>query len=102
MNVHARFEEQVSLAQTYAEDGAFFSAARVLRRLASELEAHLTASLREIGIEPPPAGEPELLAPLKSMVAAYRDDCPDEEQPSMVREALTAIANAEAVLPSPT
>lgn len=40
MNIHERAAERISLAQTYAEDGAFRSAARVLRQLANELEAH--------------------------------------------------------------
>lgn len=40
MNIHERASELVSLAQTYAEDGAFRSSARTLRRLADELEAH--------------------------------------------------------------
>ena len=40
MNIHEKIAEQVSLAQTYAEDGAFRSAARVLRVLAQEVQQH--------------------------------------------------------------
>ena len=40
MNIHERIEEQVDLAKCYAEDGAFISAARVLRGLAQEVQAH--------------------------------------------------------------
>lgn len=43
MNIHKRAAELVSLAQTYAEDGAFRSSARILRKLANELEAHAEA-----------------------------------------------------------
>lgn len=43
MNIHERIEEQTSLAKSYAEDGAFFSAARVLRGLALEVQAHALA-----------------------------------------------------------
>jgi len=38
--IHDRIKEQTELAKTYAEDGAFLSAARVLRQLAADLEAH--------------------------------------------------------------
>lgn len=40
MAIHQDFDESVDLARTYAEDGAFNSAARVLRQLAERLEAH--------------------------------------------------------------
>jgi hypothetical protein len=40
MSIHERIAERVSLAETYAKDGAFLSAARVLRELAADLEAH--------------------------------------------------------------
>jgi hypothetical protein len=40
MNIHERIAEQTSLAATYAEDGAFNSAARVLRELALTVQAH--------------------------------------------------------------
>lgn len=43
MNIHERMEEQISLAKCYAEDGAFASAARVLRGLALEVQAHAEA-----------------------------------------------------------
>jgi len=44
MTIHERFKERVELAQTYAEDGAFMSAARVLRELSRELQAHAEAT----------------------------------------------------------
>lgn len=40
MNIHERIAEQTSLAATYAKDGAFSSAARVLRELAITVQAH--------------------------------------------------------------
>lgn len=40
MDMRERIKEQTSLAQAYADDGAYFSAARVLRELASEVKAH--------------------------------------------------------------
>lgn len=50
MNIHERISEQTDLAKTYAEDGAFRTAARVLRNLAEEIEAHDQAT----GFAPPP------------------------------------------------
>lgn len=44
MNVHERIKEQVDLAKIYAEDGAFHSAAKVLRKLADEVEQHAKAT----------------------------------------------------------
>jgi hypothetical protein len=44
MNIHERIAEQTDLAKTYAEDGAFRTAARVFRNLADEIEAHDTAT----------------------------------------------------------
>lgn len=38
--IHDDFEESVSLARTYAEDGAFHSASRVLQALAGRLKRH--------------------------------------------------------------
>lgn len=38
--IHARFIERIQLAQIYAEDGEFHSAARVLNQLSDELKAH--------------------------------------------------------------
>lgn len=40
MNIHERIDERASLAKTYAEDGAFRSAARVLAELSAELVKH--------------------------------------------------------------
>lgn len=41
--IHDVMTEKVELAQIYARDGAFYSASRVLRTLATELEAHAKA-----------------------------------------------------------
>ena len=46
--IHDRFTEGVELARTYAEDGAFLSAARVLRDVASDMQAHAEACNREL------------------------------------------------------
>jgi hypothetical protein len=43
MTIHDKMRQQCQLARTYAEDGAFNSAARVLRDLAIVLEAHAKA-----------------------------------------------------------
>lgn len=43
MNIHERIDDQVELAKSYAEDGAFRSAARVLRQIAREVENHADA-----------------------------------------------------------
>jgi hypothetical protein len=40
MTIHDTFTEQTDLARTYAQDGAFRSAARVLRDLATKLIEH--------------------------------------------------------------
>jgi len=40
MSIHDTFQEKTSLAKTYAEDGAFRSAARVLNQLAGDLIKH--------------------------------------------------------------
>lgn len=40
MNIHEEMAEKLGLAVTYAQDGAFYSAARVLRELASGVFAH--------------------------------------------------------------
>jgi len=40
MNIHEKMAERAELAAVYAEDGAFRTAARVLRELADTLEAH--------------------------------------------------------------
>ena len=42
MNIHDLMDEQVSYAKFLAEDGAFGSAAKVLRDLADDLVAHQT------------------------------------------------------------
>ena len=39
-NIHETIEDQTELAKSYASDGAFTSAARVLRGLAQKIEAH--------------------------------------------------------------
>lgn len=38
----------------------------------------------------------ELVAALQAMVDAYKDKCPDDEQPSMVRQALAVLAKVAA------
>lgn len=43
MNIHERIEDQTELAKSYAEDGAFASAARVLRGLTQEVQSHAEA-----------------------------------------------------------
>jgi len=43
MNIHQKMRQQTDLAKTYAEDGAFYTAARVLRDIAVVLEAHAKA-----------------------------------------------------------
>jgi len=43
MNIHERIAEQTELAKTYAEDGAFRTAARVMRNLADEVQEHADA-----------------------------------------------------------
>lgn len=61
MNIHERITEQTELAKSYAEDGAFRSAARVLRGLAQEIEAHADwreASLLVVSISNPPTDDP--------------------------------------------
>ncbi|MBN9066726.1 MAG: hypothetical protein J0H60_09735 [Rhizobiales bacterium] len=40
MGIHRHIREQIGLAGFYAEDGAFHSAARVLRDLADQVEDH--------------------------------------------------------------
>lgn len=40
MDMRARIKEQSDLAHFYAEDGAYHSAARILRELAAEVAAH--------------------------------------------------------------
>lgn len=39
-DMRERIREQTALAQTYADDGAYHSAAAVLERLAVEIKAH--------------------------------------------------------------
>lgn len=39
--VHDRIAEQVSLAKTYAEDGAFRTAANIYRKLADRIDLHV-------------------------------------------------------------
>lgn len=38
----------------------------------------------------------ELVAALRAMVDAYKDSCPDDEQPSMVRQAIAILAKLDA------
>lgn len=45
MTIHKRMTERMGLAQIYAEDGAFFSAAKILAALADEVERHAKATL---------------------------------------------------------
>jgi hypothetical protein len=40
MNIHQHIRERIDLAAFYAEDGAFHTAARVLRELAERLDNH--------------------------------------------------------------
>lgn len=47
-SIHDRFDEVVSLAKTYAEDGAFRTAAARLRELADTLDAHAAAVLDDM------------------------------------------------------
>lgn len=42
-NIHQRIADMTDLAKTYAEDGAFHTAANRLRELADEIDAHITA-----------------------------------------------------------
>lgn len=55
MNIHQKMDEQIGLAKTYAEDGAFFSAAAVLEQLVATLRAHATRT------SPFPAAQPDAL-----------------------------------------
>lgn len=43
MTVHQLIEEKTELAKTYAEDGAFHTAARVLEDLATHVSRHALA-----------------------------------------------------------
>lgn len=54
MNIHERIAEQVDLAKTYAEDGAFRTAGRVLRNLAEEVEQHGAATAAPAPRSPAP------------------------------------------------
>lgn len=38
---------------------------------------------------------PDMLRALEEMVSVYREECADEDEPSMVRQALAAIAKAK-------
>lgn len=40
LSIHDRIGDKIELAQTYADDGAFYTAARVLREAADILQAH--------------------------------------------------------------
>lgn len=44
MNIHRHMKEKTDLATTYAKDGAFRTAARVLNTLASDLVSHAEAT----------------------------------------------------------
>lgn len=44
MNIHELIKDRTELAKIYAEDGAFLSAARVLRSLAESIEKHAHAT----------------------------------------------------------
>lgn len=43
MNIHQLIDEKTDLAKTYAEDGGFHSAARVLEDLATHVSRHAAA-----------------------------------------------------------
>lgn len=51
MDMRERIREQTGLAQTYADDGAYHTAARVLEQLADEVKAHAIAVDRHMGIQ---------------------------------------------------
>jgi len=42
MNIHDLMEEKVGIALIYADDGAFHTAAGILKELAETIEAHAT------------------------------------------------------------
>lgn len=48
-DMRERIREQTKLAQTYADDGAYHTAARVLETLADEVKAHAISVGRHLG-----------------------------------------------------
>ncbi len=48
MSIHDRIKDRSELGKVYAEDGAFYSAARVFRELADEVELHAKACDAEL------------------------------------------------------
>lgn len=48
--IHEEMLDKTELAKIYAEDGAFHSAARVLRQLAQTVEAHAAACDRDLDV----------------------------------------------------
>lgn len=48
MNIHEYIDEKVGLAKTYAKDGAFHSAARILGDLAEGVKAHAISCDEEL------------------------------------------------------
>lgn len=48
MNIHDYMTEKTGLAETYARDGAFHSAARVLKELAEHVEKHARACDKDL------------------------------------------------------
>jgi len=47
VSIHEWMAQRFALAQTYAEDGAFMSAARVLKDLSDDIKLHYFDSYRE-------------------------------------------------------
>jgi|GEM_PF-2392522 len=66
MNIHAKIRRGVSLAKTYADDGAFLSAARTLREMAGDLESHHAATMPPGLAAPEPLDTAARLAALRS------------------------------------
>jgi hypothetical protein len=48
MNIHEYIDEKVGLVKTYAKDGAFHSAARILGDLAEGVKAHAISCDEEL------------------------------------------------------
>lgn len=59
MNIHELIAEKVDLATTYADDGAFHSAARIFGQLMVDLQRHAMASDNFGGLTPPADGSRE-------------------------------------------
>lgn len=80
MNIHRKMKDQTGMARFYAEDGAYHTAAKVLRDLADDLEVHAAwADSVVTGLMVKEAGEPvedELLDPARkgALEAQHRRD----------------------------